>query len=65
MLVMMIIVILAKGVHQLLLSLSIQLVPIINFFFQRKEATRRRKPEEHYPGKKIKDRKVLILPFFL
>ncbi|OQU85355.1 uncharacterized protein LOC110434662 isoform X2 [Sorghum bicolor] len=23
----------------------------------RKEATRRRKPEEHYPGKKIKDRK--------
>jgi hypothetical protein len=32
-------------------------------FLQRKEATRRRKPEEHYLGKKIKDRKVLILPF--
>ena len=37
MLVMMIIVILAKGVHQLLLSLSIQLVPIIRFFFREKK----------------------------
>jgi hypothetical protein len=30
---------------------------------QRKEATRRRKPEEHYLGKKVKDRKVMALLF--